>query len=102
MPGPTLVANRLGFTTPGCSFSQELTRLETLKYLKTTFGSFQNGIHSIMLDARSGRDPTYTEHGQFRITQSNLRTISGACKGAASQMMTDVQWKWLEVKLAIT
>jgi len=45
----------------------------------------ENGIHVIMLDARSGRDPTYTRHG--------------ACRGADTRMLSEQQWNWLENEL---
>ena len=38
-----------------------------------------------MLDARSGRDPTYSSYGQ--------------CKGSATNIITDAQWAWLEEEL---
>ena len=28
-------------------------------------------------------------------------TLPGECRGAESQMMTDIQWQWLEVKITI-
>ena len=44
-----------------------------------------NGIHVIMLDARSGRDPTYSSHGD--------------CKGSDTSILSDSQWSWLEEEL---
>jgi len=49
-------------------------------------GTEENGIHAIMLDARTGRDPTYS--------------YKGACRGADSQMLSDQQWTWLENELS--
>ena len=48
-------------------------------------GSEENGLHVIMLDARSGRDPTYSS--------------AGVCKGSATRILTDAQWTWLEQEL---
>lgn len=48
--------------------------------------SHENGIHSIMLDARSGRDPTHSYHG--------------ACQGAGTKMLSEQQWAWLETELS--
>ena len=39
-------------------------------------------VHVILLDARSGRDPTYFTYGE--------------CKGANSRMLIDEQWDWLD------
>ena len=44
-----------------------------------------NGLHVIMLDARSGRDPTYS--------------TAGECKGSATRILTEAQWAWLEQEL---
>ena len=43
------------------------------------------GVHVIMLDARSGRDPTYSDYGE--------------CKGSATRILTEAQWTWLEQEL---
>ena len=48
-------------------------------------GSEENGLHVIMLDARSGRDPTYSSAGE--------------CQGSATRILSDVQWTWLEQEL---
>jgi len=48
-------------------------------------GTQDTGLHVIMLDARSGRDPTYSSYG--------------TCKGSESKMLSDVQWQWLEDRL---
>jgi len=50
-------------------------------------GTDEPGMHLIMLDARSGRDPTYSTFG--------------SCKGADSKMLNDVQWQWLEDRLTL-
>ena len=39
-------------------------------------------LQIILLDARSGRDPTYLTYG--------------SCRGADSKMLTDKQWDWLD------
>ena len=39
-------------------------------------------LQIILLDARSGRDPTYLTYG--------------SCHGADSKMLTDQQWDWLD------
>ena len=39
-------------------------------------------VHVILLDARSGRDPTYFTYGK--------------CQGANSRMLIDEQWDWLD------
>lgn len=39
-------------------------------------------VHVILLDARSGRDPTYFTYGE--------------CKGANSRMLIEEQWDWLD------
>lgn len=44
------------------------------------------GIHVINLDARSGRDPTFSSYG--------------ACQGSSSRMLDDAQWAWLDTELA--
>ena len=44
------------------------------------------GIHVIALDARSGRSATFSSYG--------------TCLGAASSMLSDDQWGWLDVELA--
>jgi len=49
-------------------------------------GTEEPGLHVIMLDARSGRDPTYSYHGQ--------------CLGAETQMLSRQQWAWLETELS--
>lgn len=43
------------------------------------------GIHLINLDARSDRDPTFSEFG--------------TCQGAGTQMLSNEQWTWLEAEL---
>jgi len=48
-------------------------------------GTEENGIHAIMLDARSGRDPTHSYHGP--------------CQGADTKMLSNQQWDWLENEL---
>lgn len=48
-------------------------------------GSPENGLHVIMLDARSGRDPTFSS--------------AGVCKGSATRILTNTQWTWLEQEL---
>jgi alkaline phosphatase D len=45
-----------------------------------------NGVHVINLDARTGRDATFSSYG--------------TCKGAASQMLDDQQWTWLDAELS--
>jgi len=45
-------------------------------------------VHVILLDARSGRDPTYFTYGE--------------CKGANSRMLIDEQWDWLDKELEKT
>ena len=47
-----------------------------------------NGVHAIMLDARTDRDPTFASYG--------------TCKGAASRILSDAQWAWLDAELAKT
>lgn len=44
------------------------------------------GVHVIVLDARSGRSPTFSSYG--------------TCQGAASRMLSEDQWSWLDVELA--
>ena len=41
---------------------------------------------SISLDARSGRDPTFS--------------VYGACQGAETNMLDEAQWAWLDEELA--
>jgi len=48
-------------------------------------GTEENGIHVILLDNRSERDPTYSRFGE--------------CKGSATQILSDTQWAWLETEL---
>ena len=59
-------------------------------YNATLFGSATQGnrVHVIMLDARYHRSPTFLEYG--------------ACRGAASTMLGDEQWSWLEQQLSAT
>jgi len=45
-------------------------------------------VHVILLDARSGRDPTYFTYGK--------------CQGANSRMLIDEQWDWLDKELEKT
>ena len=54
-------------------------------FVKPGTGGQENGLHVIMLDARSGRDPTYS--------------IFGECKGSATKIISDNQWAWLEEEL---
>mmetsp|Transcript_15451 Transcript_15451/g.23322 ORF Transcript_15451/g.23322 Transcript_15451/m.23322 type:complete len:779 (+) Transcript_15451:122-2458(+) len=44
-----------------------------------------NGVHVIALDARSGRDPTFSSYG--------------TCLGENTKMLNDEQWEWLEKEL---
>lgn len=44
-----------------------------------------NGIHVIMLDGRTGRDPTFPDYG--------------ACRGGETQMLSASQWSWLDSEL---
>ena len=64
-----------------------------------------------MLDARYDRDPTYSFHGDqmpVLIIILNLmitiimmiRSLSGECQGASTQMLSSTQWSWLEEELA--
>ena len=48
-------------------------------------GTEENGIHVIILDNRSQRDPTFSRFGQ--------------CKGSETKMMGQDQWSWLEAEL---
>ena len=48
-------------------------------------GTEEKGIHVIILDNRSGRDPTYTRFGE--------------CKGSETKMLSTDQWSWLESEL---
>ena len=48
-------------------------------------GTNDPGLHVIMLDGRSGRDPTVPKFGQ--------------CKGPVTKMLSDDQWEWLEDEL---
>ena len=48
-------------------------------------GTEEPGVHVILLDNRSERDPTYSRFGE--------------CKGSATQMLSDTQWAWLESEL---
>ena len=41
-----------------------------------------DSVHVILLDGRSGRDPTYLTYG--------------SCHGADSKMLIDEQWNWLD------
>ena len=50
--------------------------------------SKEPGIHVIMLDARSGRDMTWT------------RDEHDKCKGIDTQQMSSTQWKWLDKELS--
>ena len=50
-------------------------------------GTSDPGVHVIMLDGRSGRDPTVPKFG--------------SCKGPETQMMTNDQWEWLEAELEV-
>ena len=43
------------------------------------------GVHVILLDNRSGRDPTYDKFGE--------------CKGEETKILSDQQWTWLEAEL---
>ena len=43
------------------------------------------GVHVILLDNRSGRDPTYDKFGE--------------CKGSDTKILSDQQWAWLEEEL---
>ena len=43
------------------------------------------GIHVIILDNRSERDPTFSHFGE--------------CKGSDTRMISDAQWDWLEAEL---
>jgi len=45
-----------------------------------------NGIHQINLDARYHRSPTFEHHG--------------TCQGAATDMLGETQWAWLEQELS--
>lgn len=44
------------------------------------------GVHVIALDARSGRNPTYSSYG--------------TCQGASTHMLSADQWSWLDTELA--
>lgn len=44
-----------------------------------------NGIHVIMLDARTGRDPTFSDYG--------------TCRQEKSKMLNESQWEWLDTEL---
>ncbi len=59
-------------------------------YNATLFGSaaLKDRVNVIMLDARYHRSPTFIEYG--------------ACEGAASTMLGDEQWSWLEQQLRVT
>ena len=48
-------------------------------------GSEENGIHVILLDNRSGRDPTYSKFGE--------------CRGSETRILLEEQWTWLEQEL---
>ena len=48
-------------------------------------GTEENGIHVIILDNRSQRDPTFRRFGQ--------------CKGSETKMLGQDQWAWLEAEL---
>lgn len=43
------------------------------------------GLQVMVLDARSGRDPTYSQYGE--------------CRGTNTRMLSEEQWSWLEEKL---
>ena len=45
----------------------------------------EEGVHVIMLDARSARDPTYSSFG--------------ACRGSHTGILSQTQWSWLEEEL---
>ena len=45
-----------------------------------------NGLHVITLDVRSGRDPTFSTYG--------------TCRGAATKLLSNEQWAWLDGELA--
>ena len=47
--------------------------------------SEENGIHIILLDNRSGRDPTYSKFGE--------------CRGSETRILLEEQWSWLEQEL---
>ena len=42
-------------------------------------------MHVILLDNRSGRDPTYSKFGE--------------CQGSDTKILSDQQWAWLEEEL---
>ena len=48
-------------------------------------GTEENGIHVIILDNRSGRDPPTSKFGE--------------CKGSKSKIISEEQWTWLEAEL---
>ena len=48
-------------------------------------GTQENGVHVILLDNRSGRDPTYDKFGE--------------CRGSDTQILSSAQWSWLEEQL---
>jgi len=48
-------------------------------------GTQEKGIHVIILDNRSERDPTYSRFGE--------------CKGSDTQILSDDQWSWFESEL---
>ena len=48
-------------------------------------GTEENGIHVIILDNRSQRDPTFSKFGE--------------CKGSETKMLAEDQWDWLEAEL---
>ena len=59
-------------------------------YNATLFGTAMgtDRVNVIMLDARYHRSPTFLEHG--------------TCQGAASTMLGEAQWSWLERQLNAT
>ena len=48
-------------------------------------GTQESGVHVILLDNRSGRDPTYAKFGE--------------CKGSDTKILSLEQWEWLEEEL---
>ena len=48
-------------------------------------GSSETGVHVIILDNRSQRDPTYKSYGH--------------CRGSETKILSDDQWSWLEEEL---
>ena len=67
------------------SFDKHSTINSVVSHDNNTNGATKNGIHLIHLDARSHRSPTFAKYG--------------TCVGAASTMLGEKQWTWLEKEL---